>query len=226
MKKLFLVICCLSGTFLFAQTMQQTAPVQQSRASGLRLHGYATYAFDDHVDSYYSTTSYFNGTIEGGFEYGGGLEYMLSPAYGIEAYYLRMDSKAVLTYYDIIEKRGDFDLASNYVMLGGNRYLVLANPKIEPYGGLQLGMGIFNVTNPDTDESGSAVKFSWGLKMGLNIWATDKIGIKLQGGLLSVVQSVGGSLYFGTGGAGAGVASYSTIYQWTLGGGLVFNLSK
>jgi hypothetical protein len=226
MKKLFLMICCLTGTYLFAQTVQQTAPMQSRKAPALRLHVYTAYAFDDQVDSYYSTTAYYKGTIKGGFEWGGGLEYLLSPAYGIEAYYLRLDSKANLVYYNVIERSGEFDLASNYVMLGGNRYLVLANPRIEPYGGLQIGMGIFDITNPETDESASAVKFAWGLKAGINIWASDRVGIKLQAGLLSVVQSVGGSLYFGTGGAGAGVASYSTIYQWTLGGGLTFNLSK
>ena len=46
----------------------------------------------------------------------------------------------------------------------------------------------------------------------------------MQAGLLSAVQSVGGGVYFGTGGAGAGVSGYSTFYQWNLGGGLVFNL--
>jgi hypothetical protein len=48
------------------------------------------------------------------------------------------------------------------------------------------------------------------------------IGIKLQAQLLSAVQSLGGGIFVGTGGVGAGVASYSTLYQFGLGGGLVF----
>ena len=86
-------------------------------------------------------------------------------------------------------------------------------------------MGIFNVENPDNGKTGNATKFAWGIKAGVNIWLSDKIGLKLQGGLLSAVQSVGGGLYFGTGGAGAGVSGYSTFYQWTLGGGLIFDLN-
>jgi len=229
MKKLLTIILCAAGSCVMAQTVQQTQPVAPAAVSHqtpgtLRLHAYTTYAFDDNVDSYYSTTSYFEGTIKGGFEYGGGLEYILRPAYGIELSYLRLDSKAPLTYYDNGVKSAEFDVASNYIMLGGNRYLLL-NPKLEPYFGVQLGMGIFNVDNPENGKSGNATKFAWGIKAGLNIWLTDKIGLKMQAGLLSAVQSVGGGLYVGTGGAGAGVSSYSTFYQWTLGGGLVFDIN-
>ena len=98
------------------------------------------------------------------------------------------------------------------------------NPKIEPFAGMQLGMGIYNVANPDNDNTGSATKFAWGIRAGANIWANEKVGIKLQAGLISAVQAVGGSVYFGTGGAGAGVSGFSTYWQFSLGGGLVFRL--
>jgi hypothetical protein len=225
MKKLLTLVLFLTASYVFAQETQQIAPRQTvpQRARTIRLHVYTSYAFDDKVDSYYSSTEYFEGTIEGGFEYGGGLEYMLHEAYGLEFSYLRLDSKAPMEYYMDGIQHAEFDVASNYLMLGGNRYLVM-NPKLEPYFGVQLGMCIFNIDNPETGNSGSATKFTWGIKAGLNIWASEKIAIKLQGGLLSAVQAVGGGLYFGTGGAGAGVASYSTFYQWTLGGGVVFSL--
>lgn len=232
MKKLLTLILCTAGSCIMAQTVQQTqtvAPeaVSHQKPGTLRLHAYTTYAFDDKVDSYYSTTNYFEGTIKGGFEYGGGLEFILRPAYGIELSYLRLDSKAPITFWDNGiggAKSTEFDLASNYLMIGGNRYL-LVNPKVEPYFGLQAGMGIFHIENPENGESGSTTKFAWGIKAGLNIWLSDKIGLKMQAGLLSAVQSVGGGLYFGTGGAGAGVTGYSTFYQWNLGGGLIFDLN-
>jgi hypothetical protein len=224
MRKLLTIIFCATGSCLMAQTVQPTQPtasmVSHQTPGTLRLHAYTSYAFDDKVDSYYSTTSYFNGTIKGGFEYGGGMEYILRPAYGIEISYLRLDSKAPMNYWDNRAKFTTFNLASNYIMLGANRYL-LVNPKLEPYFGVQLGMCVFNVENPDT----SATKFTWGIKAGANIWVTKKLGIKMQAGLLSAVQSVGGGLYFGTGGSGAGVSSYSTFYQFTLGGGLIFDVN-
>jgi hypothetical protein len=138
---------------------------------------------------------------------------------------LRLDTHAPITYYSNGQQFTEFDVATNYILLGGNRYFPLGG-KIEPYAGAQLGMAIFNVMNPDNGKSDNAVKFAWGLKAGLNIWATDKVGLKLQTGLLSAVQGVGGGFYFGTGGSGASVNAYSTFYQFYIGGGLSFALSK
>lgn len=241
MKTLLTIIFFLTGSFVFGQNMnyaprkaqqpaQQPAPQKAQKPApqgpSIRLNGYATYAFDDnHVDSYYSNTSYFEGSIEGGFEYGGGLEIMLHQAYGLEFTYLRLDSKAPLEYYNNGVVYTDFDLASNYIMAGGNRYMKI-NPKVEPYAGMMLGAAIYNVTNPENGNSGSSTKFAWGAKAGVNVWASEKVGIKLQASLLSAVQAVGGGVYFGTGGAGAGVSGFSTYYQFVLGGGLVFNLAR
>jgi hypothetical protein len=227
MKKLITLIFCAAGSCVFAQNMQQVAPPPPAGPS-VRIHAYTTYAFDDQVDSYYSANEYFNGKIKGGFEWGGGLELLLNPAYGVEFAYLRLDSKAPISYWDINatipqEKYTEFDLASNYLMLGVNRYLVV-NPKLEPYAGMQFGMAIFNFDNPDNGNSGSSTKFAWGIKAGLNFWASERFGIKMQAALLSAVQSVGGGFYVGSGGSGAGMTSYSTFYQWSLGGGLVLKL--
>jgi len=220
-------------TVVVAQPGQpvQVAPAKKPASSGpsVRLHGYATYALaDNHVDSYYSATSYFDGSVEGGFQYGGGLEVMPYPAVGLEFTYLRLDSKAPMYYWDpnaVIagEKFSEFDLAQNWLFLSFNKYVPL-NPKVEPFAGFQIGMDIIDVTNPDNDNSTGSTKFAWGAKLGVNIWASEKVGLKLQAGLLSAVQAVGGGLYFGTGGAGAGVSSFSTYYQVNFGGGLVFKL--
>jgi len=236
MKKLLVLVLIVTSSYAFSQVVVQTAPPQQvvvvkqkpAFTPALRLNVYTMYAFDDNVDSYYSSTDYFNGTIKGGFQWGGGLEYMMVPQQGIELSYLRLDSNAPMEYYDFSSgrvKNTDFDVATNYILIGSNRYFG-GNGKIEPYGGLQAGMAIFNVTNPDNGNSGNSTKFAWGAKLGLNIWASDKVGIKMQGGLNSAVQSAGGGLYFGTGGAGAGVSTYSTFYQFYVGGGLTFNMSK
>lgn len=246
MKKFLVLALILACTYSFAQTtvvettqqpLPQTGPapqkvvyVQQRPAftPHLRLNGFAFYAFDDNVDSYYSATDYYNGTIEGGFQWGGGLEYMMIPNQGIELSYLRLDSNAPMEYYDYSTNRvryTDFEVATNYILIGSNRYFGM-NPKVEPYAGLQAGMAIFNVDNPDNGNSGNSTKFAWGAKLGVNIWASDKMGLKIQTGLNSAVQSAGGGLYFGTGGAGAGVSTYSTFYQFYVGGGLTFKMGK
>ena len=213
MKKLLTIALLLTGSYLFAQT-----------GASVRLNGYALYAFDDNnVDSYYSDTDYFDGKFEGGFQYGGGLEVLPAPAIGVEISYLRLDSKAPMEYYNDGIQYTDFDLAQNWLFLGFNKYLPV-NPKLEPFAGIQLGMDILNVENPDNGNTGSATKFAWGIKAGAHVWVNEKVGLKLQLGLMSAVQAMGGGIYFGTGGAGAGISGFSTYYQFNLGGGLVFKL--
>ena len=208
MKKLF-VVCLLLGLF------------SASQAQTWRLNGYAFYVFDDKVDNYATSTSYYNTVIKGGVVWGGSLEYMLQNAYGVEFKYLRQDTKAPTTYYYNGDKNGDFKIGINWITLGFNRYQHFDNDKLEGYGGLDLGVAILDAKSPNDNTSRSATKFGWGLKLGLNIFASPKFGIKLQTSLMSAVQSVGGSLYFGTGGGGAGVATYSSFLQFGLGGGIV-----
>jgi hypothetical protein len=195
----------------------------------IRLNAYSSYACDDnHVGSmYYYDNQYYEGSVNGGLMYGGGLEMMVAPSKGIEIKYLRQDTQASMNYYNgITTKPEDFDLAINYILLGGTNY-IKANEKIEPFAGGGIGMAIITVKNPTaamTDPTKE--KFAWNIKLGTNIWVNEKVGIKLQAEMVSPVQSFGGGFYVGTGGAGAGVSGGSTFYQFTFGGGLVFNVGK
>ena len=213
MKTFFSILCIC----FFIPAMSQKA----------RLNGYATYVFDDNFDSYYDNTNYYEGKIKGGFQWGVGLEYMAKPSYGIEILYLNQQTTAPTTYVQpgfTGVRTTNFDLSLNWIMLSGTRYVRKPGSKAEGYGGFQLGAAIFNVTNPDNGNDNSATKFAWGFRGGVNIWASPKVAIKLQGQLMSAVQGAGGGLYFGTGGGGAGVSTYSSMYQFGLGGGLVFAL--
>jgi len=196
-----------------------------SFSQNVKLNLYTNYVFDDQVDSYYSSSNYFNGKIKGGFQWGAGLEYMLHPNKGVELSYLRQDTKAPMTYASGTgTKSEEFDVAINWIMIGGNSYLRKPGGMVEGFGGFSMGAAIFNIENEARTKSNSATKFAWGIKLGANIWASEKVAIKLQANLMSAVQSAVGGMYFGTGGAGAGVSTYSTMYQFGLGGGLVFKL--
>ncbi len=191
----------------------------------LRLNGYAGYLFDDSFDNRYSSTSYFNGKIKGGLQWGAGLEYLVRPDYGVELLYFRQDTEVPVNYYRDGPVSDVLDVGINYIMLGGVRY-VQAHPVFEPFGGLMAGMVIYDNKNPKPNEPGSETKFAWGLRLGSNIWVTEKVGLKLQTHLFSAVQGVGGGFYFGTGGIGAGVNTYSTLFQFGLGGGLTIRLGE
>jgi hypothetical protein len=199
----------------------------KSISQGTRLNGYVSYVFDDKFDSYYSANDFYEGTFKGGVQWGAGIEFLPHPSSGIELLYLNQQTTAPTRYWkpgDLFEKNTTFDVGFNWIMLAGNRYIRKPGSKAEGFGGLMAGVAIINVDNPESGSDGSATKFAWGIRLGANIWASEKVAIKLQTQLMSAVQGAGGGLYFGTGGAGAGVTTYSTMMQFGLGGGLVFNV--
>ncbi|WP_121666358.1 hypothetical protein [Mesonia aquimarina] len=153
---------------------------------------------------------------------------MLHPYTGIELLYLRQDTNSPTTYLtnnNFGVQYTNFDLGINYLMLGGIRHIKKKGSPLEGYGGLMAGMLIANLENPENGRSESTTKFSWGAKLGGIYWFSSSIGLKVQAQLLSAVQAVGGSFYFSSNGPQAGISSYSTIYQFSLGGGLVFKLT-
>jgi opacity protein-like surface antigen len=192
----------------------------------LRLNTYGGYIFDDRVDSYFSNSSYYDGVIKGGFQWGAGLEYHIPGKGAIELQYLRQDTNAPTIYQDGGSiQNTNFDLALNWIMLNGTRYFPV-NETIEPFVGAGFGMGIFALDNPDNGRSTNATKFAWNIRGGTNIWLAENVAFRVQASLMSAVQSVGGGFYFGTGGAGAGLSSYSSMYQFGFEGGLVFRIPQ
>jgi hypothetical protein len=204
--------------------------VSTVNGQNLRLNGYAHYVFDDKFDSYYDPYNYYQGQVKGGFQGGVGLEYLMQRGYCMELLWLHQTTTSPTYYQDggvvANEKFTEFDLKIDYVLVGGEGHASHPSGKIEGYGGMYLGIAFLGMDNPDNGNSGSTSKFAWGLKLGANIWATPKIGLKVQTMLTSVTQGTGGGFYFGTGGAGVGLSSYSSIYQWSLGGGLTVRLGN
>jgi len=214
MKKIFLLVLLIStGIVAIAQKA--------------RLNAYGMYSFDDNFDSYYDQYNYYNGTLKGSFAYGAGVEFMVKPHNCIELQWQHQSTTAPTTYIGGIGntlKTTNFDINIDYLLIGGDGHFAKPDGKVEGYGGVFLGMAFLGAKNPDNQNHNTASKFAWGFRLGCNIWANDKIGVKLQGQLLSISQGAGGGFYFGTGGVGAGVSSYSSVYQFQLGGGLTFKL--
>lgn len=201
-----------------------------SQAQELRLNTYAGYVFQDKVDSYYSSSSYFEGTIEESLRWGLGIEYKIDANKAFELQYLRQDTNAPITYQDGGYLGGalqntNFDAAMNWIMLNGTNYIQI-NETVEPFIGGGIGMGIYNVENPDNGNSDGGTKFAWAIRGGSNFWVSENVAIRIQANLMSAVQSVGGGIYFGTGGTGAGLSTYSTMYQFGFDGGLVIRIPR
>ncbi len=186
----------------------------------IRLNGYSGYVFDDRFETFNSDVSFIDGTIRGGYQWGVGLEYLPGDYYGVELTYHRQDTEVPVNYYDRFTVSRTLDASVNYILLGGIRYA--GKDRAQGYVSPMAGLVIYDNKNPETNEPNSYTKFAWGVKLGGNIWVKDNVGLKIQMQLLSAVQAIGGSFYVGTGGSGAGISTFSTLYQFSLGGGITF----
>lgn len=193
-----------------------------SSAQKYKINLYSAYTFDDEVTAS-SNNNYFTGTINAGYQWGLGFEYIVQPTYGIELAYFRQSTDFPVSFTTNTDTttQSSYPIALNFIMLGGNKYLPIPNSIVTPYGGLMLGMAIFDNKEPPSGASSSTTNFAWGARGGLFLNFSKSVGLKLHAQLLSAVQSFGGGLYLGTGGVGAGVDTESSMYQFGLGGALV-----
>jgi hypothetical protein len=184
---------------------------QQLAAQHLRLNGYGGYTFADKIS--FSGYGYDDAKLEDSPHYGFGLEVEVRPLTAVEIYYQWQPTTGrllgALSSYET-------DVTVSYLMLGGLRYA--GKEKVKGFGGLMVGAAFFNSEDVD------ATKLGVGLRGGVLISPNPKVGLRLGVQLLSVVQGASGGFYFGTGGSGAGVSTYSSIYQFGLFGGLSIGL--
>jgi hypothetical protein len=201
-----------------------TAVLSASGQGSAQLNLYTAYTFDDGFSVYNDANTYYHGKLKAGLQVGAGLEYLANPMYGVELLYMYRKADAPATYKVgtlTSEKNSTFNVTHSWIMLSGNSHMKNHDKKIEGTGGFMLGMLISNVDEPTTGSSGSNTTFAWGFKLGGDIWLSDKIALKLQTQLLSSSRAMGGSVYYGYWGPVA-VPTYSTLWQYSLGGGLVF----
>lgn len=195
--------------------MLALAAASQLSAQGVRLNAYGGYTFADkfNFSGYYG---YDQAKIDESAHFGGGLEIEIRPMKSVEIYYQTQPTTGRLLGASVSDQTTDLNVS--YLMLGGMGYA--GNDKVKGYGGLMLGAAFFN-----SDEVNST-KFGIGGRLGLFLTPNPKFGIRLGAQVLSAVQGAGGGFYFGTGGAGAGVSTYSSIYQFAFFGGLSINLGS
>ena len=218
MKKTYIFTLLLISFFVISNS---------SNAQNVRLNLYSGYNFDDGIEALGNNNNYFKGTIKAGYQWGAGLEFIVRPTYGVELAYFREDTDFPVDYSTNSILNDDslrtFGVGLNFIMLAGNKYLPLQSKTVSLYGGLMLGMAIINNKDPLPGSDASATKFAWGARAGIFINASKSVGLKLHAQLLSAVQSINGGLYLGTGGVGAGLNTESSMYQFGLGGALVFS---
>src|SRR5215467_6745965 len=124
MKKIFFV-ASLSAIAMVAKS-QAPAPAQPHS----RLNIYGAYTFPDSYSSYYDSYNYYDGRIDGGFQYGAGFEYMIHSHNCVELMYLHEDTHAPTRWQEGITNpnhNSAFDLHLNYLMIGSDGHKASAN---------------------------------------------------------------------------------------------------
>jgi len=161
--------------------------------------------------------------VKGGYQWGGSVEFLPQEYASIELTYLREDTKAPTSFkYGTNQLQTEnFNVGLNYILLGGNGYTKNSSGMIEGYGGLMAGIVIADVESPTKNASNSQTNFAWGAKIGANFWVFPNVGIKLQGQVLSASRVTGGDVYFSWWGP-VYLDTYSTLWQFSVGGGLTF----
>ena len=182
----------------------------------ITLLTFESYSFEDK----FTTNDGYDGKIGDGFQWGGGLEFGIRETMAIELIYQHLSTDGYIRtpiLGSFTETTGNVNI--DYIMLGGTRYHPFSD-KVSGFATVDAGLGIFTAKSTGN----SFEKFCWGPRLGLKINASEKVSLRIHGQLISAVQALGGGLYIGTGGTGAGLTGYSTFWQWNVGGSLNFRL--
>ena len=167
------------------------------------------------------------GRLGNGGNFGGAVNFNINRSIGIEVLYNHMNTVSGLYQYGpdhtpLAEGR----LGLDYIMIGPVQSFTIPNSTVRPFIGAMLGAAILTPGGDGGAGYSSDTKFAVGFQLGTNIYVSPRVGIQVKAQLLSPVDGAGGGFYFSNYGSGGGLNSYSSIYQFSLGGGLIIGLGR
>lgn len=178
------------------------------------------YTFADRND-FYNTYA----RIADGLSYGGSIKFNVNRTFGLEVLYSHMNTTTGLYNYSADQPAiQQTNLRFDYIMAGPVESFNIPNSTVRPFIGVLLGAAIMT---PEANSGYSQdTRFAVGFQLGTNIYVSPRVGIQLKAQLLSPVDAADGDVLFSNYGGGYGVNTYSSIYQFSLGGGLIIGLGK
>jgi len=174
----------------------------------LSVNAFGGYTFRDKIN-FSNAYTYINA----GGMWGASIEGVNAQGTGLEIVYQYQSTSTPTTIY-IPSSTFSSNTVISYLLLNFEQYY-MANPKIQPYGGLGLGAAFYK---SDYQNSTSETKFAWDIKAGVKFKMSSSVGIKIGAQLLSSSQATGTAFYYGY-----VYTTYATILQFGLTGGLVFD---
>lgn len=204
-----------TSIFLILVAVFLSAP--RISAQSIEVRGDVLYTFQETFPVYAGTVR-----IHDGATYAGTLAVVLADKAEIKFTYQNQQTMLDLQRYPY--QFGDYDNEATiqYYVLGFNRLHALpSNPKIIPYAG--GGIAVANLSF-DSDKYESVTRAAFTLNLGSKFMINDRIGINAYALMQSPISGFGLYAGAGTGGASAGVSTYSYVIQFALGGGLIYKL--
>ena len=174
----------------------------------LSINAFGGYAFRDKIN-YSNAYTYINA----GGMWGASVEGVNARGTGLEILYQYQSTATPTTTYFPTQTFNSNTVVS-YLLLNFEQYY-MANPKIQPYGGLGLGAAFYK---SNFQGSTSATKFAWDVKAGVKFKMSSSFGIKIGAQLLSSSQATGTAFYYWY-----VYTTFATILQFGLTGGLVYD---
>ncbi|MGZ3924531.1 MAG: outer membrane beta-barrel protein [Flavisolibacter sp.] len=198
--------------------------VNHVHAQKMTLNGYGSYVLAGGYNAQYGSSDYLQGQTRHGIQWGGGLEYMASDKYGIEAMYLRRTTHAFQQSKSDPLKQINFDLALNYVLTGINGYLQPDTKKFQAYGSLFAGVVLEDINFPGNAIHTSVTKFAWAVRLGGKYWISDRVGVRVQTQWTSFFVMNGGLPASDIYGLNTANINFPIAYQFEVGTGVILKL--
>ncbi len=189
--------------------------------SQIELSAMAGYSLADKFDTYYGSAK-----ISDNVSMGINLAFNMGYGKQIELGYERQEGDLKATnYYNFVTTEEKISVALDYILAGFVYNKEIPGSIAVPFGGISLGTAI--ATGQSGDYKGTDLwLFDVAPKIGIKLFPSEKIGIRLQTQLHIPMQGSGGGLScgVGTGGSGCGVSlgGYTTITQLEFQGGIIF----
>ena len=201
------------------------AVVNSVHAQKIALNGYGSYVLTGGYNAQYGNSDYLQGKTQDGLQWGGGVEFMASDKYGIEAMYLRRATHAFQQSKTDPLKQINFNLALNYLLTGINGYLQPDTKKLQAYGSLFAGVVLEDVSFPDNGINGSVTKFAWAVRLGGKYWISDQVGVRVQTQWTSFFVMNGGLPSTNVYGLNTANINFPIAYQFEVGTGFIIKLN-
>ena len=155
--------------------------------------------------------SSYKGHVNGGLQYGAGIEYFVQPNASFELKYQRMDTKTPLfsNASGLQVNTGKEKATVQLILIGAYSYFYIPETTMLPYIGTDLGIGMLKGESGDTRTG-----FAWNIKVGTRFNTNSAFSFKIQAYAQSISRVLGDKYYVDQTGAAISVGKNVSMLQF------------